>query len=487
MQFLAVCIRNSEHLVLLGKGLIEIGHAFHLMEGADLSSWTFDFTTRKLSLIDLYKADMGWGHRIKFTHRSAYDFLFGHSTQSSGHSPWVLRGDDLDRLARLTLAGVNRILRYSPMVFTGTCDLVYPDLIATISAFGLVQSIGSGGKIDVLAWVDEIYRDIGIWYPSERRSIASSNFGMARTDPSWSVELAFWNSALAQIDGYLESRWDVLARHPHARAICSGMLRSYEFNGLERATCARLLAFLNETSTGTATNALNHIASNEWCPHKICTQVSWDASSVMDECHVAADLMATAIDAMERPKQQVLDDLTDLFALLQRQKSFIGRLRLSSGSCERLVLHIQVPLQIAWNGLRVSGSAVEGLSYPTHFRLLCLVNRGEIPRGCWASCTEDVVGQYNLELESLGALFESRIAGDHGYSEFFLLLSPTFVGTQAHFESCLEELKQELRINRKCQLDALQQLCMLAYVKTGFKRFWTIITPETHELAQIGL
>jgi hypothetical protein len=66
-------------------------------------------------------------------------------------------------------------------------------------------------------------------------------------------------------------------------------------------------------------------------------------------------------------------------------------------------------------------------------------------------------------------------------------LSPTFVGTQAHFESCLEELKQELRINRKCQLDALQQLCMLAYVKTGFKRFWTIITPETHELAQIGL
>lgn len=66
-------------------------------------------------------------------------------------------------------------------------------------------------------------------------------------------------------------------------------------------------------------------------------------------------------------------------------------------------------------------------------------------------------------------------------------MPPTFLGTDDQFDSCIEEVKTEIWANRKGQLDAWQQLCMLACVKKDFKKFWNIVSPETHELAQITL
>jgi hypothetical protein len=207
----------------------------------------------------------------------------------------------------------------------------------------------------------------------------------------------------------------------------------------------------------------------------------------MDEHHIIANLMTAAIDIMERPQRQALDDPTALFALLQRQNTFIGRFSLSPGLRKRFILHIQVSFHTAWKGLRTSGSAVGSPGYPAHFRLLCLANRGETLRPHWKSCTEAVAGQYNVDLESLDAPFKPRIIGDHRNRDYRPQLFPNFVRTQDHFECCLWQVKQELWANRKGQLNAWQQLCILTCVKKWFKHFWTIITPETHELAQISL
>jgi hypothetical protein len=489
-EFLPICTRNLEHLVLLGRGLIEINYATHIMERTDISAWTFDFTTRKPSLIDLYKAIMCWGHRIQFTHRSAYDFLFGHEIQFSGHFPWLLKSDDLDRLTCLTLTSFNRMLRYSPMMFTERWDLIYPNHITAIgSAAGLVQSVGRDEKIDVLAWVDDIYRRIGIWYPCEWRPIASSHFCVVGTDPSWSVKSGFWNGALIQVDEYLESRWDLLVQHPHARAICSGLLsmRFLNSNSSQLATYTRISAFLDETSTEPATNALKHVGTHWRDPTNISTQVSWDGSSVMDEHHVTANLVTAAIDHMEGPEMYALDDPTVLFTLLQRQNTFIRRLHLSPGPHERFIFHIQVPLNIAWKDLRAFGSTVRGLGCLTRIRMLCMLNCGEFPTYC-TQCTEAVVGVCDVDLTSLDVLFnlyDTRNTRPHDAD--YLTLFPTFLGTRVDFRCCLEEVKQKIWVNKKGQLDAWQQLCMLACVKRSFKHFWTIITPETHELAQISL
>jgi hypothetical protein len=488
-EFIAICTRNSEHLVSLGKGLIETQYETRFGLEEDLSAWTLDSATRKLSRSDLSEAEMCWSHRIQFTHRSAYDFLFGHEIQCSGCFPWKLRSDELHRLTRSTLTGVKILSRYSPMVFTRTWDLRYPNLLTSMrSAAELVESTGGGQQVDVMAWTDDMHSNIGIWYPSEWSSVASSESWAPGLDPSWSVELDFWHGSLS-IDGYLESRWDVLARHPHARAICSGLMcrRAPRFDDSKVAPHARFLAFLDETSTETATNALEHIRRNEQIAHYTFTQVSWDASGAIDEQHIAANLVAAAIYAMEWPVRRILSDPTVLFALLRRQNTFIGRSSLSPGLHERFILHFQVPLHSVWQGLRAFGSAIGGLGYPTHIRLMCMLNHGEPLLTRWTSCTEAVIGVFDLDLKSPDIMFNLYDVRDPPPLSGHRTLFPTFLGTQVDFHCCLEEVKQEVWANKKDQLDAWQQLCILACVKRSFKHFWTIITPETHELAQISL
>jgi hypothetical protein len=494
-EFLETCTRNSEHLSSLGKGLIEADCLTYASPLTDLSAWTFDFTTGKLSQADLCKAEMCWDHRIQFTHRSAYDFLFGGESQFqySGHFPWALASNDLDKLTRLTLTGVIVMLRYSPMIlYPGNWYLRSANLASSMtSVTRLVKSTGGGKVINLMAWADYIYRDIGVRFPSEWRSIAPSGSRMAPgSDPSWSEELDFWTGALS-IEGYLESRWDLLVRHPHARAICSGLvcITFPQFDDPKGVMYLRLLAFLDETSTETAANALEHIARNDYNSDKICTHVSWDASSAMDDEHVTANLVTAATHDLVWPGELASYHYSPaVFALLQRQNTFIGRSQLSPGPRERFTLHIQVRLRTSLTkDVRACGSAVEGPGCPTHYRLLCLVNRCGMLRSDWMPCTGVVVGKYDVELESLGALFEPQMIRDDRFLSFVLPLFPTFVGTQERFEYCLDKVKQEVWANRKGQLDAWQQLCMLACVKRSFKHFWTIITPETHELAMISL
>jgi hypothetical protein len=395
-EFLAICTKTSAHLVSLGKGLIETECDTYGSSEHDVSAWTFDFTRRRLSRADLHETSMCCNSRIRFTHRSVYDFLFGH--ESRDNFPWVLRSDDLDRLMRLTFIGINISLRYTPMLFIETGTFIDPKFYTFMeSAIGVVNSTGSGEEVDLLAWADDIHRDVGIWYPSERISIASSDFLMVGLDPSWSVEFNFWDGALL-IDGYLESRWDALAQHPHARAICSRLLcnRYIRHNEPTEPTYARLSAFLDETFTKTAANALEHIGRNEGESDKISTQVSWDASSAMDDQHVIANLATAAIDNLDWAMRRASYEFSAVFALLQRQNTFVGRSQLSPGPRERFTLHIQVPLRTSWKPLRLraSRSAVRSPGYPTHYRLICLVNHRGMLRADWTPCTGVVVGKY---------------------------------------------------------------------------------------------
>jgi hypothetical protein len=485
-EFLSLCVKTSRRLISSCKGLVEIGHyTYDDQERKPHSAWVFDSTTRKLHPADLYEAELCWIHRIRFVHRSAHDFLFDQEACHSDHSPWALGSEDLDNFARMTFSGVKVFLRYSPMAFENPWNFIIPDFRAAMnSATGLVGSTTGGEVIDVLSWLDEIYGDIGIWYPMERRSIGSSKVWMSGLEPSWSAELGFWFGSL-KIDGYIDSRWDVLLRSHQKRAICSGLLRmSFPlFYEPKRSTYELLMTLLEETFSENATTTVEHIRQNEICADGTFTQVSWDASTAIDEQYVAVDLISAAITAIQSPDRQVFHDLAALTALLQRQNVFLGITCMSPG----VTLHIQSPLQTVWHMLQSCETTAAASHCHDRFRLLCLKNRGQTTRRQWSPCTEAVVGACDVDSELLGALLDSRSVRDRHSCEARLSWPPTFVGTQADFYCCLEQVKQEIWANKKGQLDAWQQLCMLSCVKKNFEHFWTIVTQETRELAQITL
>jgi hypothetical protein len=498
-EFVALCVKNSERLVSLCKGLVEIGDYTYSHERNPTSAWTFDFTTRKLLPIDLYEAATCWTHRIRFVHRSAHDFLFGPERHHKNNSPWALGSSDLHRLTCLTFTGLKTLLRFSPMVFKQPSYFACPDFADYIQcAARLVKNIKGRESIDILSWLDDMYRNLGIWYPIERRSVGPSDIWMTGSEPPWSVEIRFWYGSLS-VSGYLKSRWDVLVRNPYARGICSGLLRkmSPHFSVYANGSIyKRLSTFLEEGPIETLTPSLQHLRKT-WdfgCkPDELnSTQVSWDASVPLNEQHVIANLMHVALLAIEYPereKREVMVRTTVFPALLRRHKIFIGRRTLPRR--ERFMLNIQIPSHTAWKVLRASGRVDATLDYPNHFRLLCLANCDETPlerihEGCWTPCTEGVVGLCDIDLEALKPLMKPPSTEDYFPFCVFPRVEP-FEGTQDQFLCCLEEVKQEVWANKKGQLDAWQQLCMLVCVKKNFGHFWNIITPETHELAQINL
>jgi hypothetical protein len=496
-EFVALCVKNSERLVSLCKGLVEIQHNNYLDKRALSSAWNFDFATRQLLQIDLCEAETCWTPRIRFVHRSAHDFLFGPERHHIDHSPWTLGSKDLDSLTRLTLTGLEILLRFSPMVSTQPSSFVLPDFATSIDcATGLVDNIKGGASIDFLSWLDDMYRNIEIWYPIERRSVGPSDIWMTGSEPPWSVEMRFWYGSLS-VSGYLESRWDVLVRNPYARGICSGLLRMitphFSFYTNE-SIYKRLSTFLEEGPIETLTPSLQHLRKT-WGiggnPDGLSsTQVSWDAGVPLNEQHVIANLMHAALRAMEYQeweKREVIDRTTVFPTLLRRHKIFIGRCCLSRR--ERFMLNIQIPSHTAWHVLRASGPEAATLDHPNRFRLLCLASCDETPlqrMECWTPCTEGIVGLCDIDLETLKPLCKPPNLEVYSFTCEFPDFEP-FEGTQDQYLCCLEEVKQGIWANKKGQLDAWQQLCMLACVKKNFGNFWNIITPETHELAQISL
>lgn len=216
---------------------------------------------------------------------------------------------------------------------------------------------------------------------------------------------------------------------------------------------------------------------------------SWDASREMDEHHIVANLIQAAI-SIYSDRQHQRHDLRlppDPCVILRRHNTFLGRINYSHARRGSLLLHIQIPVQKVWLRHEELDPADEGPDYPTHFRMLYLKIRNEKPLGAealivpppWIVCNESVAGLCDVHMEALGMLFQ-RIGA-------WTVHSVTFVGTQAQFQSCLAEVKEEIWANEKGQLDAWQQLCMLACVKKDFRDFWTVVTPETQELARITL
>jgi hypothetical protein len=493
-EFRDLCVKNSERLIAICKGLIETDFS---PWGVDLTSassaWNFDFRTKRLIKDDLCKVEICYETRIQFVHRSAYDFFFG--PEADKHSLWALREEDLGRLAVMTLSGARTLLRYGPMLFVGLSFQKHPNVSWLIAlASQCMQHIGSSKTVNIFEWLDEARKDTGDWYGPERRSLSYSNFLSVEAEPSWAVESQFWEAACL-VDGYLEARWDKFARAPHARAICSRMLCALHrvFMTIEDSTHERLLAFLEKTHVESASTGTEHIRKHDVSRDldDCLLLASWDSSGAMDERHVMANLIDTAMDMhVQSHKQRRLScNLSDPCMLLRKHNLFLGKNLLSPFRRDCLFLHIQVPIRTWCLPQSQLEFASHESDYSAHFRLLYLKRRADMPmpygkhEKIWMVATDFVGGCCDVHVEKLGASLERP--GDR--FEDHRATYPVFLGTQDQFDTCLEEVNEEIWADKKGQLDAWQQLCMLACVKREFKDFWTLVTPETGELAQITL
>lgn len=100
------------------------------------------------------------------------------------------------------------------------------------------------------------------------------------------------------------------------------------------------------------------------------------------------------------------------------------------------------------------------------------------PKSMFEHCDENVVGIFELSHETITRLLgqdtlseEERSFGDQGF--------PRFIGSQAVFSTCLEQVLEDIWANEDGKLGAWQQLYMLACVKKWSKDFWTIGGPDT--------
>ncbi|KAM0715348.1 hypothetical protein Q7P37_008846 [Cladosporium fusiforme] len=492
-DFLTLCVTSSERLATQCNGLIEVVPV-RLFSGD--SPWVFNPLVRKLLQADPHEVETCYYYRIGFVHRSAYDFLFGPENHHDVRCPWVLTKEDLARLTQWTFTGVKIMLQYGPMIVTDFGSIVRPPVYSMISdAFDLTEVVATAAALNYLDWLDDIRQNISIWYPtvvSELHPLLIDRHGRGLVSLTpWYMEAEVWSASLKI--GYLNYRWDILAQHPHARAICSEILQSLSLRFLDydrplRPEYGSLVTFLRDTHSESLASVTAHIHFSLLSGRDL--MASWDTNGALDEQHIMANLVLLAFRVKSRQKRgqepsqrPMLHNSQDPFILLRRQNLFLGTspLLYDKGKRLRSLLHIQVPAHGVW--VRY---AEYDFDFPSCFRLVCLTNDsvsgsalgGPFEREAFCeSCDDDVVGICDVHINSFGPVLNVGNSSVYEYVTF-----PTFTGTQHQFLYCLELLKGEVWANRHGQLNAWQQLYMLACVKKLFKYFWTILTPETIEL-----
>jgi hypothetical protein len=399
----------------------------------------------------------------------------------------IVTAIDTGKMVHRTLGGLKSVLKLGPMVLDGCLASHYFNA-GVSDAATLVTSAG----IDLTSCWDDLHKNLPIWYSRKRTDtkFSTANKGSHRGD--WEIEISFWDVHYAGF-GYVVSRWNTLMQSPHAQLFCSTLLRrlfflyffSLELDCKSMTNekweewllwCKRLIDVLSETPSGRgAVAATAHVRTQGYRPETI----SLDARAYVSDATVRtfSNLLQVTTHLFGLPSTpQVGVFGKELFALLRKYNVYLG-VELTSRNSFLSPLQIQTdwPFQTR---PQQSDMCV---------RILCLAKNATTFRYDWVEDRKDempskqygdgVVSLFDTRVESLEALRDAENPW----------VFPRFQGTQEYFSDCLEQILSRVRADERGQLDAWQQLYTLACVKTYFKDFWTIRTPETQWLALITL
>lgn len=468
-EFIASCIKNSENLIAQGKGLLEFGHYYHGYTLSETSAWIFN--ARNNQFIPVDSDTMKFCQRpIKFVHRSAHDFIFGLEETEDEQDRWRLTEKDIHKLFHWTLRGCEMLLRYLPLQIHDIrkfehwhppCSFDCNSHLNIECITGLVVDTKRRDEY-IAEWLDRIYEMLPERFATQREVPLLSEACRAwssKVDLSttWRVERTFWVLA-AKFDGYLISRWNRLAQHPHAHAICTSII----FDTREIPNEYQNL--LIEAKSKMTTTVIAHI--HGWSEDQKWS-ISWDADGAMDEQYVMA-IMATELSCRERRLKTLAWD----FIQARSQRVFMGLFDIRF----HIPLHIQVPIHTARRWQFFSSSSASSGEEGMHLRLLCVApydhrKAPTVYETCWDEYGDLVDGVCDIHVELRGAAVVQII---DGHSRFYC-----FTGTKDQFYTCLEQVKNEIRANKDKQLSHSQQSHMLEIVEEFLICFWTIGTPRT--------
>lgn len=471
------CIEMSEHLVAQCKGLLEIHQTPRV--GFNSSVWAYNSDGKRLLPVDKdnFRSSL---HQIKFVHRSAHDFFFSHESKDDKHFQLRLTDEEIDEMSMWTLKGLVKLLQCLPVVvLDGSFDYTSHLIIAPLGPW---RGISRWHRNDLNEWLDEMYATIPVQFPVERavsrhpinRQAWSQKVNLSI---AWDIDLHFWTEA-AKYKGYLESRWNTLVRHPHSRAICSKLLVSFLDPGgssLDMCYAHVLGGGRPESDTGLTTGITRHIYI--WTMESFFTSslISWLERGSLDEEFIMFNMGKYLL------KDRALE-LPDA-APVQRQGLFLdihGPERYEHPS-----FRIQVPVDDSM----VCGTPMclpdRHSGRKAHFRLVHIDDHGpgakaveKFARIRGKVYDECVISVCDVHVELLGTLLEES-------SECRRANVPYLVGTDQQISACLEQIKSEVRADRKGQLNSSQQSNMLHLVDKYLEDYWR--TPESAELSVIQL
>jgi hypothetical protein len=478
-EFLRACTRIADRLVAQWKGLVEIED--------DYRSWQYQHQPLEVQA-DLRNARTWSDHRIKFVHRSAYDFFFspGLSTTQS-HIPWLMQDIRTERMARMTLSGLLVVLRQAaPIVDTGGEYTPNTEDCAKIAIYA-ARGAGLELTVDFFEWLDDLHANF-----------STSLIHMRRWWPN------FWKAASRDLSAYTESRWDRLMEESSARVTCAKIVVAlfddtmrvclHEGNRVDlesvhrrlmveghQPLLRRLMEHLQKTSKRSTTASVvhTHLIDPEYYGGPML--LSWRTSDTDNEEAVIATLGSAYYysDSSTEPAREAL-------ALMYDWGVYHGGVYRGPRNISPTFRTFCLPLQ-----LHVSEHSGRGISMPPRYpanpnepgirspryRILCFAPCAISPETPLGGLP--MIGHFDLSTETADILSEFRglpDADDHRY--------PHFVGWVEEFDGCLELLVDDIWANDGGVLTAWQQLYMLACVKKWFKDLWNIRSVEERIAAE---
>ena len=432
-EFANACTRTAVRLVAQWKGLVEIAE--------ESRGWwkPLDSTTNPQTYA-------WYEDRIKFLHRSAYDYFFGpEGNVVHSQIPWLLRDSDLERMTWMTLNGLLLLLQQALVLSHRALKVPNIGPCAT-DAVLLAKSAGLELTQDFFEWLDGL----------------CANFCA-----SFDARLVFWTTVSLNLGAYTESRWDKLMNDSQPRVMCAEIVfqlcheAEYEYTENENAVDhqilqlnRRLMEHLRKTHQRPTSTSIVHthftITDVEFYSNDFPGSTSWITRGYDEEEAAIIHILGK----LDYHKRCVSDCMRDYLALLYEWEVYYG----VQGK-DFLPLHLQASAK----------PENEGLKRPSmRYRIVCL------PRGI----IDDIMSTSKPIVVPVAGLLDLSTDSAKRLSKFCYfevgMRFPRFLGDPSDFRNCLAMILKEVWANMGGGLTAWQQLYMLACVKTWFLRYWDL-------------
>jgi hypothetical protein len=492
-DFVKICPSREQQIVAQSQGLIEVGRQEN---NPVLGLWsirqTVDQGIVQSQTHDLTKELFEYSrHHIRWVHRSAHDCIFGERSETIAQ--WIFLDDDLE-LKKKSVDCLLWLAEHLPMFSMSKYEenasqlAAFDDLIRDII---LLTSYDEGFQI-----AGKLHDLIASAFPGQDRrhcrkelqDIAGGGF----SDVDEMLPLYSLWVGILEIGrhGY----FDHLVQKPFAAQICRSLIWNDAAGGDDALRCLLLSHVLRYfqpwTNSKLVSGGFLHNRQFGYRQHgRRFSQspvnpiiISWQGSRDHDEAGMIHDLAIFRGSACDpslsnRFWQQVLE-------LFEAREVWRGPQAVDEDD-QLLPLQLILPnsgfLQM-WAASQ--SSAIPSSALPaSRFRIMCLRRHQQI----YVSQTlphevthaHEAVAMFDLSSTATEALLLQSQWWTSDATEFPTLatasfLEMTWVGTDADYSSCVQVIIDDIWQDRDQQLDAWQQLYILACVKLCFGRMWKI-------------